>query len=314
MENRKNLNSQYLQSSAERLAGAFANEQCAIGAPCIPTGFKQLDSVLGGGLGKGLHIIGSVSSLGKTTLAMQIADQIAQTGTDVLIFSLVVEEKDIVADSISRHTVKESILSGQGKRYAKTTRELTRAGIRDTFSKDERDKIDSSIREYCKYAKNIYIREGGKQVSIDQITDAVKEHYHCTGNTPVVVVDPIQVLALYGKRATDKQNMDEAVFGLKRISKDFDTPVIAVSNIKRARLDNTVSMDMFGEGDALEYASDVLMGLQLKGAGERGFGVGYAMSRNPREMELVILKNRSEKAGDSLAFKFYPQFSYFEEI
>lgn len=55
--------------------------------PAIPTGFKKLDENLGGGLFEGLYVVGAVSSLGKTTLVMQIADQIAQGEQDVLIFS-----------------------------------------------------------------------------------------------------------------------------------------------------------------------------------------------------------------------------------
>ena len=44
----------------------------------IPTGFKNLDKVLDGGLYEGLYGIGAISSLGKTTFVLQIADYIAQ--------------------------------------------------------------------------------------------------------------------------------------------------------------------------------------------------------------------------------------------
>ena len=53
-----------------------------------PTGIKSLDEILDGGLYSGLYCIGSVSSLGKTTFCLQIADSVALNGKDVLIFSL----------------------------------------------------------------------------------------------------------------------------------------------------------------------------------------------------------------------------------
>lgn len=72
----------------------------------ISTGFKNLDNILGGGLYAGLYIIGAVSSLGKTTFSLQIADQIATSGTDVLIFSLEMATNELIAKSVSRLTYK----------------------------------------------------------------------------------------------------------------------------------------------------------------------------------------------------------------
>jgi replicative DNA helicase len=54
----------------------------------ISTGFLKLNAKLGDGLIPGLHVIGAIPSLGKTTFALQIADYIAKNGTDVLFFSL----------------------------------------------------------------------------------------------------------------------------------------------------------------------------------------------------------------------------------
>ena len=43
-------------------------------------------------------------------------------------------------------------------------------------------------------------------------------------------------------------------------------------------------------GGANQYSSDVLIGLQLKGTGRDSFDVNEAKSRNPGEIELVVLK------------------------
>ncbi|GMO68240.1 MAG: hypothetical protein Nk1A_6930 [Endomicrobiia bacterium] len=55
----------------------------------VSTGFTNLDIALGGGLRtKRLYAIGGVTGIGKTTFVMNIADNIASSGQDVLIFSL----------------------------------------------------------------------------------------------------------------------------------------------------------------------------------------------------------------------------------
>ena len=52
-------------------------------APFFPTGFPMLDEILDGGLYAGLYFVGAISSLGKTTFCLQIADHIAKNGHDV---------------------------------------------------------------------------------------------------------------------------------------------------------------------------------------------------------------------------------------
>ena len=73
-------------------------------------------------------------------------------------------------------------------------------------------------------------------------------------------------------------------------------------------------MEAFKESGALEYSSDVLMGLQLEGVGSENFDVNEAKSKDPREVELVILKNRNGATGEKLSFKYYPRFNYFKEL
>lgn len=302
----KNSTAHYLQSFVNGIADS-------VDTPYIPTGFKKLDSVLDGGLYEGLYIVGAISSLGKTTIITQIADQIAQAGNDVLIFSLEMARAEIMAKSISRHTLQSVLATGGDIRNAKTARGITTGKRYIDYSQTERDLINSSIMEYSKYAQNIYISEGVGDIGAEQIRDTVKKHILFTGKTPVVIIDYLQILAPYSERATDKQNTDKAVMELKRISRDYKTPVIGISSFNRANYKEAVTMEAFKESGAIEYSSDILIGLQLKGAGKKDFDANEAKRKDPREIELVILKNRNGRTGDSLSFNFYPLFNYFEE-
>lgn len=302
----KNSTAHYLQSFVNGIADS-------VDTPYIPTGFKKLDSVLDGGLYEGLYIVGAISSLGKTTIITQIADQIAQAGTDVLIFSLEMARAEIMAKSISRHTLQSVLATGGDIRNAKTARGITTGKRYIDYSQTERDLINSSIMEYSKYAQNIYISEGVGDIGAEQIRETVQKHILFTGKTPVVIIDYLQILAPYSERATDKQNTDKAVMELKRISRDYKTPVIGISSFNRANYKEAVTMEAFKESGAIEYSSDILIGLQLKGAGKKDFDANEAKRKDPRAIELVILKNRNGRTGDSLSFNFYPLFNYFEE-
>lgn len=305
----------YLKTSTAHYLQSFIDGITeSVNTPYIPTGFSKLDSVLDGGLYEGLYIVGAISSLGKTTIITQIADQIAQSGGDVLIFSLEMARTEIIAKSISRHTLQTVLETGGDIGNAKTAREITTGTRYIDYNQTERELINGAIRAYSEYAEHIYISEGVGDIGAEQIRQTVKEHILYTGRTPVVIIDYLQILAPYSERATDKQNTDKAVMELKRISRDYKTPVIGISSFNRANYSVAVTMEAFKESGAIEYSSDVLIGLQLKGAGGKDFDANEAKRKDPREIELVILKNRNGRTGDKLGFRFYPMFNYFSEI
>ena len=124
-------------------------------------------------------------------------------------------------------------------------------------------------------------------------------------------------------RATDKQIVDHAVLELKRLSRDRKIPVIAVSSFNRDNYNAPVNMASFKESGAVEYSSDVLIGLQLVGMDEMKQSDGQKTANtklidelktaNPRKAQLKILKNRNGKIGVSLYFDYRPMFNAFQE-
>lgn len=315
IKNARDDKEKYLETSTDNYIQDFLNGIAdSVNTPCIPTGFKGIDEALDGGLYEGLYIVGAISSLGKTTLVTQIADQVAKQGHDVLIFSLEMARSELMAKSISRHTVIEVLDKGGDMKNAKTVRGIT-AGVRyANYNDTEKELIKNAVTAYSDYAKHIYITEGVGDLGAQQIRETVEKHTRYTGNTPLVIIDYLQILAPYNERATDKQNTDKAVMELKRISRDFKTPVIGISSFNRDNYKNAVSMQAFKESGAIEYSSDILIGLQLKGAGDKDFDPTEAKKKNPREIELVILKNRNGQTGTKIPLEFYPLFNYFTEM
>lgn len=280
----------------------------------IPTGFSTLDRLLDGGLYEGLYIIGAISSLGKTTLVLQIADQIAAKGHDVLIFSLEMSRAELMAKSISRETVKAAEEIGAAYDRAKTLREITDRSRYQYYSAEERQSIAEGIARYRSYADHIFIREGLGNISAENIRQSVKEHIEGAGTKPVVIVDYLQIIAPIDPRDTDKRAVDKNVLELKRISRDYKIPVLGISSFNRLNYKVGVSETAFKESGAIEYGSDVLIGLQLAGMGEKPTDEEIRALKNaePREIEAVILKNRNGgNIGHSALFYYYQRFNFF---
>lgn len=280
--------------------------------PPVPTGFRNLDFALDDGLYEGLYVIGAISSLGKTTFVLQMCDQIAAMGKDVLIFSLEMAKAELIAKSISRLSYINN------PKHAKSTRGITSYKKIQLYSQDDKKNINDSIIAYRKFANHIYISEGVGSITTDKIRDTVDNHIQVTGNSPIVVVDYLQIIAPTDMHMNDKQNIDRAVFELKRLSRTYKIPVIAISSLNRGSYSSDISMAAFKESGAIEYSSDVLIGLQLDINKKENSEITEeeqlkAKNLDVRKINLKILKNRNGRTGDVVKYNYRPMFNYFEE-
>lgn len=290
------------------------------------TGISSLDSLLDGGLYPGLYCVGAVSSLGKTTFCIQIIDNIAQSGTDCLVFSLEMSKYELIAKSISRHSLLEDLKKSNSVIHAKTTRSI----MNKYHEYDENDEkiIESAIKSYSEYADKIYIKEGMGNIGVDQIRKEVENHIKIMKRSPVVLVDYLQILAPNDYVGTDKQNVDKSVLELKRLSRDYNIPVIGISSFNRDNYMSPVNMASFKESGAIEYSSDVLIGLQYDGMDwQEGEGEKDRLKRirelinsflvkgktgRSQNIQVKILKNRNGVKG-STCLEFFPMFNYFKD-
>lgn len=303
----------YLSKNAASFLQSFIDGITdSVNTPCVSTGFNSLDKALDGGLYEGLYIVGAISSLGKTTLITQITDQIAQAGNDVIIFSLEMARSELMAKSISRHTLIKTLGSSSIKN-AKTARGITDGRRYLNYSKAEQQLIQEAITDYGAYAQHIFIHEGIGNIGVEQIRETIEKHILFTGQRPVCIVDYLQILAPHSDRVTEKQATDHNVMELKRITRDCKVPLIAISSFNRANYNAAATMEAFKESGGVEYSSDVLLGLQFEGAGSKDFDSTAAKKQNPRSVECVILKNRNGAVGEKVPFAYYPMFNYFKE-
>lgn len=72
---------------------------------CVPTGYRDLDLILGGGLvAGGMHVLAARPGMGKTTFALNIADRVAKKVGPVLFVSLEMDDEQITAKRIARES------------------------------------------------------------------------------------------------------------------------------------------------------------------------------------------------------------------
>ena len=302
----------YEESSAAGQLEAF-REYIRLQAqrPPLETGFPALDAALDGGLYDGLYVIGAVSSLGKTAFCMQVADQLAMAGRDVLVFSLEMMAWELMARSISRESFQSDVSAR--RRLAKTARGVLDGRRWGRYTPEELAHLEAAQARYAAYAGHLYFREGDHEMGLEDIRRGVERHIAETGNAPVVLIDYLQIIAPVDVHFTDKQNLDRVVCALKKLSRQHGLTILAISSFNRENYNLEVSMNAFKESGGIDYSADVLLGLQARGAGRPGFSVDEEKRKDPRELELKILKNRSAALGRPLPFRYYPAFSYFEE-
>lgn len=303
----------HMVSNAGRIQGFIREIKTNSTMKAVPTGFEKIDNELDGGLREGLYIVGAISSLGKTTLISQIGDNIAMAGHDVLCIALEMSANELMARSISRHTFEIQMAKGGDMKACKTALGISDGSRYARYNDTEKALIHAAFEAYGNYANRIYTLEGLGDIGVMQVRKMVERYISFTGKAPVVIVDYLQVLAPFNARMSDKQNTDKAVLELKRISRDYKAPVIAISSFNRANYQNAVTMEAFKESGAIEYSADVLLGLQLAGAGNSEFDATTAKQKTPREIELVVLKNRRGRTGGKVELKYYPMFNYFKE-
>lgn len=293
----------------------------------VPTGFSKLDASIGGGLFQKFYCIGALPTTGKTTFVMQIADYIAEHGTDVLVFALEMRRDDLIAKSVSRITYT---LSEKQTAFSCTELDITSYVRWASFSKKKLEVRDSAFDAYKKrIAGNLFIYEGRR--TADDIVEKVSTYKRITGRIPVVVVDYLQLIKPSAElmTATTKEQVNDAVDKLSSLRNGTaGSPVIVISSFNRQSYTGVPDMDSFKESGEIEYTADALFALAVPGkkrspdkdkteAAEKTDerkDRQKKMSGDSRDMNLVILKNRGNPISVTISYLYTNKFNHFKEL
>lgn len=281
----------------------------------IPTGFKNLDDELDGGLQPKLYVLGAVSSLGKTTFALNVADNLAKQGRHVFFFSMESSKREVTDKLLSR----ASWLSN-GHRW--TQLQVSRGAWLNNA--EDKEEFDGLFQAFSRYQRFLHIYDN--RVKASQVKDLVNSWLdnHPDEKKPLVVVDYLQILQAEQENVTDKAKVTDSVSVLSELTKQAEVPVLVISSLNRASYWQDVSFESFKESGEIEYSADVMLGLEFAHREEyitvRSNGhvelnkekFDQRKQEVPRRVEMVILKNRTGKTGGHIFFKYNAMFNSYQ--
>lgn len=268
------------------------------------TGFPILDK-MSNGLYAGLYVIAATSSLGKTTLALQVADNLAEAGHDVLFFSLEQSRLELITKSFSRILKQENNES------------ISSLALR---SGEDPDKLKDAAKLYKrKIGDHMSIIEGNFGCNIDFIKSYIQEYVAKNGGNPIIFIDYLQIVqpGTDQKGSTIRESIDQIVTAMKRISRDYGLTVFVISSVNRSNYMQPIDFESLKESGGIEYTADVIWGLQLQCLSDVLFNskekikekrdlIKEAKAANPRQIQLVCLKNRYGIANFTCDFEYFP--------
>jgi len=210
--------------------------------PYVLTGFTALDALLGGLQRSDLIVLAARPSLGKTSLALNIARNAA------------VNQKACVALcslEMSREAVVQRLLASEAGVDSKKVR------LGDFTEKEEARIMDASgiLSE-----APIYIDDSPQLRALD-IRSRVRR-LHFERKVDLIIIDYLQLIQGDGKNETRVQEISKITRALKTLARELNVPVLAVSQLSRAvewRASHVPQLSDLRESGSIEQDADVVM-------------------------------------------------------
>ena len=297
-----------MKQTIEMASAAYKNEEGIVG---VPTGLRDLDDKLGGLHQSDLIIIAGRPSMGKTSLATNIAFNAAQKLQDsgkkssIAFFSL----------EMSSEQLSTRIISEQAKISSNDIR-------RGRISDDQFDKFLETSKNITELP--LYIDET-PAISIAALSNRARRIKRLFG-LDMIIVDYIQLMrgTTFNKDGR-VQEISQITQGLKAIAKELTVPVVALSQLSRQveqRDDNKPLLSDLRESGSIEQDADVVMfvyreAYYLSRKEPRAATVEHAewqakMNEVAHLAQLIIGKQRHGPIGN-ITLEFEERFTKFKD-
>ena len=254
----------------------------------LETGFTDFDSETSGLQPGNLIIIAARPSMGKSTLAVNIAHFVtSRRNIPVAFFSLEMKAADLDSRLFSGETRIDSqkLRSGDLKeedwiKIIDSTDSLSTASL---YIYDSSNVNISKIRSMCRKLK---LEKG----------------------LGLIIVDYLQLMSVTGRTGNREQEIAQISRNLRALAGELNVPVIALSQLNRgleSRSDKRPMLADLRESGALEQDADMVVFLHRK-------GYYNPQTENPNSVELIIKKQRNGATG-TVHLTWLPQYTKFED-
>lgn len=302
--------------AAERLAGATKSEGeelapyfAALAGRQSPdndfigldTGFDHLNNVINGFTEETLIVLGAAPSTGKTTLAKQLVDHVAELNNDVACL--------FVSGEQSKNELRVKTLS---RLSGVENRDLLRGRLDTTAQAWKR--VEEAKEDFAKYAGKVFVVEGDRETTPDRIRLlGLQTRQRTKAARLLIVVDYLQIIPTEKEFNDTRRQVDYVTTELRRIARDLRATVVAISSIGRASYSQgRGAMESFKESGGIEYGADVGIVMIEDPDGDKGDDKVLGLSRKWKRVFADVVKNRNGEKSRIL-FKFYPAISMFVE-
>jgi replicative DNA helicase len=255
----------------------------------LSTGYRQLDQLTSGLQPSELIILAARPSMGKTALALNIAENVALgERRAVAIFSLEMS--------------KESLLLRLLSARARLDAHKFRSGL---LGREDWKKMAATLAELAEAP--LWIDDTGS-TTVMEIGAKARRLKHDKG-LDLVIVDYLQLLTARGKFSNRNEEVASLSRGLKSLAKELKVPVLVLSQLTRApeREDRRPQLADLRESGAIEQDADVVLFIHRP-----NFYRPELPEEERRKAELIIAKQRNGPT-DRLHFVFFERFTRFEE-
>ncbi|QUL97869.1 MAG: replicative DNA helicase [Candidatus Fermentithermobacillus carboniphilus] len=251
----------------------------------LPSGLGDLDRLTSGFQPSDLIILAARPSVGKTSLGLNIARNVAiKTDLPVVIFSLEMSKEQVA----QRLLCSEAAINSQKLRtgfldedeWRRLSTALGRLGEAKIFIDDTPSLSVMELRTRCRRVK--------------------AEH-----GLGLVVIDYLQLMRPSRRQENRQQEISEISRSLKGLARELDVPVLAMSQLSRAveqRQDRRPLLSDLRESGAIEQDADLVMFLYTD-----------AELEQQNSIELIIAKQRNGPTGSFKLF-FSREICRFEDL
>jgi replicative DNA helicase len=241
----------------------------------LTTGLPDLDSVLLGLFGGQLIIIGARPGVGKSAVALQMAEHIARTGR-VLFFSLEMPRKQIIRRMITRRTGIPANAMRSG-----------------TISGGQRTEVKTVLKEIERDYKELIVIDNATEFYT--IANTIKKQHDQFG-LACVMIDYLQLCRM---KSQDKRylQLGEMTATLKAMSIKYSIPIVVLSQLNRIAENKTPELSELRESGNIEQDADVVI-------------FPHRPNMKEGKVELIIAKNRDGSIGFKKLFFNAPRLTF----
>jgi replicative DNA helicase len=286
----------------------------------LPLGFGLLDKTIGGGLRAGeLLLIGGAQGTGKTTMALQMARNVASSGQANVLYICFEHEEQYL---LNRLVALESALAHLPQKTGAIKIQDVRREIMASWMAEgtggagltANPRLRPSLDRIARYGQNLFLLRGSQTAStIENMRKLVQQHRELSGDRRLlVVVDYLQKVPMHPEPDTESEKVTYVVNGLKDIALSEEVAMISIvaadkEGLKAQRLRN---FHLRGSS-AINYEADIIMIINEKYHIVAKVNIEFNPYQAQRFREWVIVSVEKNRGGqDNVDLEFEKHFDY----